>query len=257
MRAFFGPAALVSCLLAHAAPAQAITSYDAFAAAQFSSCFSAAEGCGSLPAMPAGTGLIVTLGSGSTSTPTPIQIGNATAAREAGTAPQQAPFPQTTFGAYAEVFGFANAPPTSFAASFASAVNQGVLFNQNDTIAAFPLLFSGFAVSGTALGQDQLASAHAQASIQLLLDGSPVLTEVERQVTVFVPSTPGPFGSGSLILTIPLTPGFHLLLEKLEADGFASEMSATPEPTTLLLVGTTMAGLGLARWRRRGRQHAA
>jgi hypothetical protein len=32
-----------------------------------------------------------------------------------------------------------------------------------------------------------------------------------------------------------------------------SDLAATPEPTTLLLVGTTFAGVGLARWRRRGR----
>ncbi|MGH7368107.1 MAG: PEP-CTERM sorting domain-containing protein [Candidatus Rokuibacteriota bacterium] len=37
-------------------------------------------------------------------------------------------------------------------------------------------------------------------------------------------------------------------MRELEA-GFA-----TPEPTTLLLFGTTAAGLGLARWRQRRRE---
>jgi hypothetical protein len=39
--------------------------------------------------------------------------------------------------------------------------------------------------------------------------------------------------------------------EKWLYDGIRYELSPTPEPTTLLLFGTTMAGLGLARWRRR------
>ena len=32
-------------------------------------------------------------------------------------------------------------------------------------------------------------------------------------------------------------------------------VNPTPEPTTMLLLGTTMAGLGLARWRQRRRKH--
>ncbi len=34
-------------------------------------------------------------------------------------------------------------------------------------------------------------------------------------------------------------------------DSATDEVSAVPEPTTLLLWGTTVAGLGLARWKRR------
>jgi hypothetical protein len=40
-------------------------------------------------------------------------------------------------------------------------------------------------------------------------------------------------------------------------EGIRYELEPVPEPTTLLLWGTTMAGLGVARCRRRGRQHAA
>jgi hypothetical protein len=245
--------ALVSSLLAPGTPTQAMTSYDASAAAEFSSCFGP-EDCGVLPAMPAGTGLIVTLGAGSASNPPPILIGNAlNFGLGAGTAPTQAPFPPTIFAAFAEAAGIASAPPASFAGSFASAVFPSVLFNQNSTTEAFPLLFLGHAGSGVAIDPDQLASAHAHASVELLLDGSAVLTDVDRQLTVFVPSTTGPFGALSLILTIPLAPGFHSLLEEVEADGFASEVSPTPEPATLLLFATTGAGLGLAQWRRRHR----
>jgi hypothetical protein len=48
-------------------------------------------------------------------------------------------------------------------------------------------------------------------------------------------------------LTIALEPGFNSLVFIAEADGLA----ATPEPATLILVGTTAAGLGLAGWRQR------
>ncbi len=48
---------------------------------------------------------------------------------------------------------------------------------------------------------------------------------------------------------------FSLLDALAQADeGIAADLAATPEPTTVLLWGTTFAGLGLARWRRR-RQH--
>ena len=56
----------------------------------------------------------------------------------------------------------------------------------------------------------------------------------------------------NLLATSPTTPlvfGFRNDPGFLHLDDVA--VNATPEPTTLLLLGTTMTGLGLARWRRR------
>ena len=254
---------IVSCLLVHYKPAQAISFYSADASGGFTSCFSP-DGCGALPAVPAGTGLIVTLGSGSTATSTPIKIGNAIAGGNAATAPQQAPFPPTSAGASASVLGQVSAPPTSFAQSFAFAVQRAVVFNNNTTTEAFPLLFDSFAVSeavtcviltslqtdcSASLPLSRNASGHAHASVQLLLDGNPLATRVDGLLTTFVPSTLGL--APEAFLTIPLTPGFHALVFEVQADGFISEqIDPTPEPTTLLLFGSTVAGLSAAaRWR--------
>jgi hypothetical protein len=54
---------------------------------------------------------------------------------------------------------------------------------------------------------------------------------------------------------VPLGPSESGAIDIIVMDDFLySEPAATPEPTTLILLGTTMAGLGLARWRRRGQQ---
>jgi PEP-CTERM motif-containing protein len=54
--------------------------------------------------------------------------------------------------------------------------------------------------------------------------------------------------------------GFALDIPRLQTDGDAflsASIGLTPEPATLLLFGTTAAGVGLARWYRRTRAHAA
>jgi hypothetical protein len=69
-----------------------------------------------------------------------------------------------------------------------------------------------------------------------------------------LPLDPPPFASfdfNRFLITGPLIPGSPdegIALFSLE--GELTSLNAIPEPTTLLLVGTTMAGLGLARLRR-------
>ena len=60
---------------------------------------------------------------------------------------------------------------------------------------------------------------------------------------------------GPASLTFQWQPGFNQWFFR---DGVGETgPTVTPEPTTLLLWGTGAAGLGLARWLRRGRSHAA
>ena len=56
-------------------------------------------------------------------------------------------------------------------------------------------------------------------------------------------------------ITVPicLGPGLHPLPMTAQADGFA-DLSPVPKSSTLLLVGTMAAGLGLDRWKRRRRR---
>jgi hypothetical protein len=156
-------------------------------------------------------------------------------------------------------------PTRLIRAVVAFAVQRAVIFNNNATTEAFPLLFDSLAVSeavtcvivsplltdcSASLPLSQNASGHAHASVQLSLDGNPLATRADGLLTTFVPSAFG-FLHGDL-LTIPLAPGLHALVLEVQADGFVSEIDPTPEPATLLLFATTVAGLGVAaRLRRR------
>jgi hypothetical protein len=238
-------------VLVHHTPAQAVAISIATAGATIESCpFPEANACGILALPPPGTGHIVTLGAGSTSIPSPIQIGNAVAGGGAGTGPFFQPTVPAHGFATADAFSTASSPPASFAASFASAVLPMVLFNHTSDTQAYPLGVSSFSGTQVFFGQNEHAQAHA--SVELRLDGNLLLSDLNGVVTPYVPAT-NPF-VGLFILTVPLEPGFHSLLLTAQADGFASaQLEPTPEPATLLLWGTGAAGLGLARWVKRRR----
>jgi hypothetical protein len=160
----------------------------------------------------------------------------------------------------------------------------GVFDNRLTTGDAVPVFISYSMLTSAASlpPQDEFGSAHAHASLVFSVDGKPVKTFDLSSTT---PSPSGNQGTQSCVLGsticpqlqlsnseylhLELTPGLHSLLVEARVDGFASAgtflppipppLAPIPEPMTLLLFGTTAAGLGLARWRRRGRErgHAA
>jgi hypothetical protein len=91
--------------------------------------------------------------------------------------------------------------------------------------------------------------ASATTGFLILLDG----TVIESAVHTLNANVGGPFseaGNVTKLLSLPIGDGVHLLDFSVNAGGVAF----TPEPTTLLLVSTTAAGLGyFARRRRKGK----
>jgi hypothetical protein len=170
----------------------------------------------------------------------------------------------------AEVHGMASGPPVAIAASFASLVGQVALLNQNAGPVQLGLraFFSPPGLNFTdasATGPNEPASAHSR--FQLFLDGNSLFLEDRtfrsgdpfrsRHARLCFPNVPpeqlrpGICGDFDFTGEASLTPGFHSLMFIAQADGVAV---VTPEPTTLLLFGTTAAGLGVARWRQRRRK---
>jgi hypothetical protein len=197
--------------------------------------------------VPFGTSL--TFFPGITVTPPPITHGHGFATRSA-----TASVPgQVSASAAGGIFVCNFVPPLncggeqpifSIASSGASATGVGslvvspVFYQSNVT---FPIVIQeDWSISASSVfGPDQRAEASIRYSV--LFDGN-VLRSTNQTITG---------GSAEAHLTTPLSlsvaPGFHSVVFTAEASGLA----AVPEPGTMLLVGTTAAGLGLAAWRRR------
>jgi hypothetical protein len=123
----------------------------------------------------------------------------------------------------------------------------------------------GFDVAGPGIIRDDLSAAlHSVANLQ-----SGQLSESAlpggflglRQGSVcfanpFDPHSPPPDCGNFRSLVIPDTNFQTVGIGGFNVDGLEAGF-ATPEPATLLLVGTTAAGLGLARWWKRRRSHAS
>jgi hypothetical protein len=228
-RRILAPALVLLMVGLTGSPAGAIASYDAFVDVTVS-----APG-----PIPNGTG--ISLFTGSPMTPAVVEIGAAAAFNDAS-----ASTPGVVTGSAS---GFAVAPPTSFAASLGGATTSGSLLNQNGAPVGFPLAIDHIALAqASTTGPDEQAFAHW--SVNVLFDGVLLLSLSDScsagAACLHTSVASNPF-------TLNLTPGFHSLSITAEADGFALASEVVPEPMTLVLVGTTMAGLGLAgTMRRRG-----
>lgn len=112
-----------------------------------------------------------------------------------------------------------------------------------------------FDVAGPDIVQDRLnARLHSVANLQSagidmtvtpggslsLRQGSPCFT--------FPPPSCAP---GPRVLSFPATDFQEVSINGFNVSGIEADFAPTPEPTTLLLFGTTAAGLGVARWLRR------
>lgn len=231
---------LLSCLLALHTPVLAIAIYDALAQVSVST-----------PGpLPPGTG--ITFSSSLASTTSQFQVG--TAAASASTSAS----PPGTVSAIVTGVASQGGPDNSIARSSASALGFVTLFNQNTTTVLFPLTISHLLSTFTAeIPSSETGGATAQASFSVhfgpflsLSSGSSGLCAGNDFESLLRPQC-SVDDSGSTTLLFGLSPGSRFLDIEVFASGQAGSPEVVPEPTTLLLFGTTMAGLGLAHWRRR------
>ena len=235
---------LVTCLLAHVTPALALAIYQVFVEASVS-----------VPEpIPSGTSIVFL--PGSFDFPVQFERGNAIATGSASVA--------TPGTVSALVAGLASGPGDSQSNAILFARQTATLLNQNATTVTFPLTLSHQRTEHTSSiplgGQTELTGAGALFSLSL---DSVFLVNDSNLPCSGSQANCSSFDSGSSSLFFSLTPGSHSLETAVVASGGASvsgaflpPLAATPEPMTLLLFGTTAAGLGLVRWRRRGRERA-
>jgi hypothetical protein len=233
---------IVSWLLALHTPAQALVIYDALAQVSV---------LAPVP-LPPGTG--ITPLSVAAANTVHFELGNAAASASISALPD-------TVSAIAT--GVVSGPGLSIARSDASALSSVGLFNQTPTTVLFPVTISHRLSAFTAeVPSSEKGGAGAQASffvhfgaIQPLVSGggSIGLCGVNDFEPPIQPEC-SVDDSGSTALLVPLQPfsGRSLSIQVF-ASGVASTPTLVPEPTTLVLFGTTAAALGLARWRRRRR----
>jgi len=227
---------LLSCLIALQTPVLAVAIYDAFAQVSVS-----APGSG------------ITLSSSVFSSTSEFELGNAAASASTSASPRG------TVSAFVTGVASKGGPDNSIARSFASGFGFVNLFNQNTTTVLFPLTISHRLSTFTGvIPSNETGGATARAGFRVGLGAVQQLSSGSLSLCGPNDLEPPPrpecrvedFGVTTFMLGLSPGGGRSLNIEVF-VDGEAGSPTAVPEPATLLLFGTTMAGIGLARWRRR------